>query len=49
MKPTELPIMQPTNFKLTINLQTLRTLGITLPVDIAVRAEVIGDGDPVRR
>jgi putative tryptophan/tyrosine transport system substrate-binding protein len=49
MKPTELPIMQPTNFRLTINLQTLRTLGRTLPVDIAVRAEVIGDVDPVRR
>jgi putative ABC transport system substrate-binding protein len=49
MKPSELPIMQPTNFKLTVNLQTLRTLGMTLPVSVAVRAEVVGDTDPVPR
>jgi putative ABC transport system substrate-binding protein len=46
IKPSDLPIMQPTNFKLTINLQTLHALGLTLPVDIAVRAEVVGDVDP---
>jgi putative ABC transport system substrate-binding protein len=48
-KPSELPIVQPTNFKLTIHLQTLRALGITPPPDIAVRAEVVGDVDPPRR
>jgi putative ABC transport system substrate-binding protein len=49
MKPTELPIVQPTTFNLTINLQTLHALGITLRPDVAVRAEVVGDVDPVRR
>jgi ABC-type uncharacterized transport system substrate-binding protein len=51
-KPTELPIVQPTNFKLTINLQTLRVLGITPPPDIAVRAEVVEEVqqvDPLQR
>jgi putative ABC transport system substrate-binding protein len=48
-KPTEMPIVQPTNFKLTINLQTLRALGITPPPDIAVRAEVVGETDPPPR
>jgi putative ABC transport system substrate-binding protein len=49
MKPTELPIMQPTDFKLTINLQTMRALQITPPIDITARAEVVGDPDPARR
>ena len=49
MKPTELPIVQPTIFNLTINLETMRGLGITLPADIAVRAEVVGDVDPMQR
>jgi putative ABC transport system substrate-binding protein len=49
IKPTDLPIMLPTDFRLTINLQTMHALGITPPLNIAVRAEVIGDVDPVRR
>jgi len=42
-KPTDLPVMQPTLFNLTINLATARALGITPPPDIAVRAEVVGE------
>ncbi|MCC6780173.1 MAG: ABC transporter substrate-binding protein [Hyphomicrobiales bacterium] len=47
-KPTELPVMLPTAFNLAVNLQTMRSLGITLPLDITVRAEIVGDTDPAR-
>jgi putative tryptophan/tyrosine transport system substrate-binding protein len=40
-KPGELPIQQPTKFDLVLNLKTARTLGITFPPALLIRADVI--------
>jgi putative tryptophan/tyrosine transport system substrate-binding protein len=40
-KPADLPVEQPTRFELVVDMKAARSLGVTMPQSILVRADTV--------